>query len=190
MNDRWAEFEAELRSADSDRVNDVIDEIGDMDLDDRFAFLAANFEAMTDLYADRDDGYVRQSVVRVADRLVPGLAVVVAVDNDDRPFDASIDEIRARTDDLCGFLLEALTDDDGRVRQSAKRGFRDVVRTYEALEDEQTIEALIGELEAMAEQSSGTQREHLLETRDDAAFHRQSGLGRILERFQAEFEEG
>lgn len=190
MDTRWTEFEPELRSADSDRVNDVIDEIEEMDLEERFAFLGATFEGLTELYADSDDGYVRQSTVRVAERLVPGLPVAVAIDNDDRAFDASADEVRARTDDLCGFLLEALTDEDGRVRQSAKRGLKDVFRTYDALEDEQTIEALIGELEAMAAEHSGKQRDHLLAVRDDAAFTLQSGLARLIEDFQADFDDG
>jgi hypothetical protein len=67
-------------------------------------------------------------------------------------------------------------DEDGRVRQSAKRGVRDVFGTYDTLEDEATIAALIEERETMAEEYSGKQREHLLAVRDGAVFHLQSGL--------------
>jgi len=66
-----------------------------------------------------------------------------------------------QTDPLCGFLLEALTDDRGRVRQAAKRGLKDVLRTHDALNDEGTLEALVIELDEMAEEASGKQAKHL-----------------------------
>ena len=80
-----------------------------------------------------------------------------------------------------------LTDEDGRVRQSAQRALEDAGRTYDALDDTATIEGLIDELESMAANAEGTQQKHLLEAKDDAEFFMQSGLGRIIEGFQAEF---
>jgi hypothetical protein len=84
-------------------------------------------------------------------------------------------------------LLEAVTDDDGRVRQSAKRALKDCVRTYDALDETTTIEGLIEEIETMADNASGKQEKHLREDKEDAAFFLQSGLGRIIEGFQKEF---
>ncbi len=96
-------------------------------------------------------------------------------------------DVRDQTDALCGFLLEAITDDDGRVRQSAKRALKAAFRTYDSLEDEETIEALAHELERMADEHSGTQRKHLLEAKEDAKFTLHSPLGRISEGFHEEF---
>jgi hypothetical protein len=139
------------------------------------------------MYAAADDGYVRQSIVRVAERLVPGIPTVVALDNDDRSIGATETDVRDQTDALCGFLLEAITDDDGRVRQSAKRALKDVFRTYDSLDDEETVEALAQELERMADGHSGKHRKHLLEAKDDAEFALQSPLGRIVDEFHEEF---
>lgn len=187
MDERWDGFAAELKSGDSDRVNDVIDEIKEMDLDERIELFEACFDELAHMYAETDDGYVRQSLVRVAERLVPGIAIVFAINDNDRSLEADVEDIRNQTDALCGFLLEAITDDDGRVRQSAKRGLKDVFRTYDALEDQETIQALALELEAMAAEHSGKQRKHLLEVKEDAEFFMQSRFARIIEGFQEEF---
>lgn len=189
MHDRWSEFQTELESGDSDRVNGVVDEINEMDLNERIELFDVCFEELTEMYATADDGYVRQSVVRVAEQLAPGLPTVFALDDEDRSVGVGETDVRDQTDALCGFLLKALTDDDGRVRQSAKRGLKDVFRTYDALDDEETIEALARELDEMASQASGKQEKHLREARDDARFSLQSGIARLLEGAQKEFGE-
>ena len=189
MHDRWSEFRTELESGESDRTNDVVDEIKEMGLQERIELFDACFDELTEMYAVAEDGYVRQSVVRVAEQLTPGLPIVVALDNEDRSIGVGETAVREQTDALGGFLLEAITDDDGRVRQSAKRGLKDVFRTYDALDDEETIEALARELDEMASQASGKQENHLREARDDAKFFLQSGIGRLLEGFQKEFGE-
>ncbi len=181
MDERWDGFATELRSSDPDRVNEVVDEIREMDLDERVDLFEACFDGLVDIYAESDDGYVRQSVVRVAERLVPGHPVVMAAADDDRLPGRDIEDIQDQTDRLCGFLLEAITDDDGRVRQAAKGGLKDVFRTYEALENEETIEALARELEEMATDCSGKQRKHLLEAKEDAEFFMKSSIERILD---------
>jgi hypothetical protein len=155
MQDRWARFATALGSGESDRVNDVIDEIGDMSLDERIELFKLCFDEVTQMYETADDEYVRQSLVRVADQLTPGIPAVMALDNDDRSIGAGEADIRDQTDALCGFLLEALTDNDGRVRQSVKRGLQDVFRTYDALGDEETLEGLVVEPDEMAAEASG-----------------------------------
>jgi len=187
MHDRWPDFAITLESGESDRVNDVIDEIGDMSLDERIELFDVCFDELTQLYEDANDGYVRQSLVRVADQLVPGLPTVMALDNNDRSIGADEAAIRDQTDALCGFLLAALTDDDGRVRQAAKRGLKDVFRTYDALDDEETLDALAVELDEMAAEASGTQAKHIREAKDEATFALQSGIARLVEGFQDEF---
>ena len=82
MNDRWNEFADAIESGDSDRVNEVIDAIKEMDLDERFQLFEVCFNELTDLYAESNDGYVRQSTVRVAEQLTPGIALIFAVADD------------------------------------------------------------------------------------------------------------
>lgn len=189
MQDRWARFATALESGESDRVNDVIDEIGDMSLDERIELFNLCFDEVTQMYETADDEYVRQSLVRVADQLTPGIPTVMALDNDDRSIGTDEAGLRNQTDALCGFLLEALTDNDGRVRQAAKRGLKDVSRTYDALDDEETLKALVVELDEMAEETSGTQAKHLREAKEDVKFSLKSGVARIVEGFQKEFGE-
>ena len=187
MEDQWTEFATVLESGDSDCVNEVIDDIKDMDIGERIKFFDICFDELTELYAAAEDGYVRQSAVRFGERLVPGIPTVMAVDNDDRSIGADEEDVRDQTDALCGFLLEAITDEDGRVRQSAKRALQDIFRTYDSLEDQETVEALARELESMANEYSGKRRKHLLEAKEDAEFALQSPLGRIVEEFHDEF---
>ena len=189
MNKQWTEFATTLESGDSDQVNEVIDDIKDMELGERIELFDVCFDELTEMYAAADDGYVRQSIVRAAERLIPGIPTVMALDTDDRSIGADEADVRDQTDALCGFLLEAITDDDGRVRQSAKRALKDVFRTYDSLDDEKTVEALAQELERMADEHSGKQRKHLLEANEDAEFALQSPLGRIIDEFHEEFGE-
>lgn len=187
MEKQWNEFKSALKSGDSDRVNAVIDQINEFGLDDRVRLFDVCFDDLIDLYTTSDDGYVRQSTVRVAEQLTPGIALVFAVADDDRSMDSDIEEIRNQTDAIAGFLLRAMTDDDGRVRQSAKRGLKDVFRTYDSLEDKETIEAFAIQVDEMATEYSDKRRDHLLEVKADAEFFLQSGFGRLLEGFQNEF---
>lgn len=189
MHERWSAIAHQLESGESDRVNDVIDEIGEMSLDERVELFDVCFDEVAQMYETADDGYVRQSLVRVADQLVPGIPIVVVLDNDDRSIGADEEDIRDQTDTLCGFFLEALLDDDGRVRTSAKRGLQDIFRTYDALDDEATLGALETELAEMAAEASGTRAKHLREAREDAKFSRKSGIARIVEGFREEFDE-
>ncbi|MFP8954930.1 hypothetical protein ACLI4Z_18530 [Natrialbaceae archaeon A-arb3/5] len=187
MEQRWDEFATDIRSDDSEQVNKAIDEIEELDLEERIQLFEICFDKLTTIYADSEDGYVRQSTVRVAERLTPGIALVFAVAESDRSIEADIETVREQTDAIGGFLLEALTDEDGRVRQSAKRGLKDVFRTYDSLEDEETIEAFAVELDEMATEYSDKRRKHLLKAKEDAEFFLQSGFGRLLEGFQKEF---
>lgn len=174
MERRCEEVSDSLASGDSDRVNEVVEEIAEMDFDERARLFETCFDDVTAVYADSDEGYVRQSTVRVGEQFAPGLAVAVGLEDEQSRGDAV-----EQTDAVCGFLFEAITDEDGRVRQSAKRGLQRVFRTYDALEDTDTLEALIGELDEMADEHSGTRRKHIVEARDDAEFNLESGYGPI-----------
>lgn len=186
MSSQWDEYEPEVRSGDADRVNAVVDELKEMDVMERAECFEACFDGVTDLYANHDDGYVRQSCVRVVEQIAPKLPAAVNLQSDgvESP---SAETVYEQTDASCGFLLDALTDDDGRVRQAAKRALEDSVRTYDALDQKATVEGLIDELETMAADASGKQRDHLLEAKEDAEFFLQSGIGRMVQGFREEF---
>jgi len=186
MTTRWAEYEPELRSGNADRINSVVDEIKDMGVMESADLFEECFEGVTDLYESHEDGYVRQSCVRVAQQFAPRLPAAVNLQSMEVESPPT-ETIHDQTDAICGFLLEALTDEDGRVRQSAKRALKDCVRTYDALDETTIIEGLIEELDSMAAEASGKQEKHLREAKEDAKFFMQSGIGRIMEGFQKQF---
>jgi len=186
MTTQWEEYEPELRSGDADRINAVVDEIKDMSIMERTETFEGCFAGATDLYDTHEDGYVRQSCVRVVQQFAPKLPAAVNLQSTDVESPPA-ETVHDQTDAVCGFLLEALTDEDGRVRQSAKRALKDCVRAYDALEETATIEGLLEELETMADDASGKQEKHLREAKEDTEFFMQSGLGRLIEGFQKEF---
>lgn len=187
MDRSCAEYVEALQSSDPDQVNPVIDELGELEVEERGQVITACFEEFTAVYAASSDGYVRQSVVRAMEQLVPRLDLVAWLDEKDREEwlgDTSVTELREQTDMLCGFLVEAVQDKDGRVRNAAKRGLKDVFRCYDGVDDTETIKTLITELDDMADQYTGKREQHILEAKDDAAFFLQSTGARILEGFQ------
>ena len=186
MTSQWSKYEPEIRSGDSDRVNDVVEEIKDSGVKERAELFEDCFEGVTELYENHDDGYVRQSCVRVVEQLAPKLPAAVNLQSPDVESPPA-ETVHDQTDAVCGFVLEALTDEDGRVRQSANRVLKDCVRTYDALDEETTIEGLIEELETMAANASGKQEKHLREAKENAEFFMQSGIARMIEGFQKEF---
>lgn len=183
---QWETYEPEIRSGDADRINSIVDEIKEMGVMERAELFDDCFEGVAGLYEGHEDGYVRQSCVRVVEQLAPKLPAAVNLQSPDVESPPA-ETIHDQTDAVCGFLLGALTDGDGRVRQSAKRALKDCVRTYDALDETATIEGLIEELETMAADASGKQEKHLREAKEDAAFFMQSGIGRIIEGFQKQF---
>jgi len=188
MTSQWEEYESELRSRNADRVNTVVDEIKELNVMERADLFDTYFQGVTNLYANHDDGYVRQSCVRAVEQLAPKLPAAVNLQSQDVESPPA-ETVYDQTDAVCGFLLDALTDDDGRVRQSATRALKDCVRTYEALDEKPTIEGLIEELETLADDASGNKRKHLLEAKEDAEFFMQSGIGRMIKGFQEEFDD-
>ena len=185
MDRQWDDVAAALESGDADRVNDALEDVKSMDFEDRLRLFEVGFDELTEIYANSDDGYVRQSTVRAVERLVPGAVTEFLVADDPE----MADRLSRQVDAACGFLLETIEDDDGRVRRSTIRALKNVYRTYDALGDDETIESLIAEFEAMADDAPDDRREHLLETIDDAEFFLQpigtrmlSGLERLRDR--------
>jgi len=183
----WTTYEPELASGEADRVNSVIDEIEAMDLAERVDRFDDLVPGATDLYSDSDDGYVRQACVRFVDALAPTMAAAVNAQKK-LPGDDPESTVRAQTDETCGFFLDALTDDDGRVRQSAERGLVDACRTYETLEDSDTVKAVGAELAELADSHDGKTRESLLDAKEAIESTGVSMVGQLLRDAAAEFD--
>lgn len=134
------EFIDDVTSGEPDRVNAALDEIHEMELDERADLFTACFDDFVQLY-EEGDGYQRLSVVRfLRDLSIPQLSA----------------EYR---DKLWEFYLEAVQDDDGRVRRSAADGIHGfAVQNQYRGED---VEPLTSDLEEVAEEHTGKKREHI-----------------------------
>lgn len=181
MKLEWTEITDAIRSGDSEQVNDALDQIGEPSPDERLNVFDTGFDDLASIYAESDDGYVRQSVVRAVDEVSPGLAVVVMLADEEGSTRETESRVKQRLDTATGFLLEALQDDDGRVRQSAKRALKDAYRGYEALEETETIAALASELDALADEYDDKRHDHLLESKADAEFFLTPRGNRMIE---------
>jgi HEAT repeat protein len=164
MDVSWRYVLEAVESGDPDRVNDATDRIGDLNPEARLELFESGADELVAIYEGSDDGYVRQSVVRAVDEFSPGMVLGVRVADDE----AAIADVRAHLDTACGFLLVAIQDEDGRVRQAAKRALKDVYRGYRSIEDTETVEGVAEELGALAEGYEGSRREHLLDSKADA----------------------
>ena len=183
----WTTYEAELASSNADRINRVIDEINGMDLADRVDRFNDYVSGATELYADSDDGYVRQACVRFVDELAPGMAAAVNAE-EKLPGSAPESTVHRQTDETCGFFIDALTDDDGRVRQSAERGLEDACRTDETLDDSETVEAVAPEVADLAEGHEGKTRDSLPAAKERIESTGVSMGGQLLRDAAAEFD--
>ncbi|GAB6880110.1 hypothetical protein JCM17823_23840 [Halorubrum gandharaense] len=186
MESDWEEFVDAVTSGDPDRVNPAVEEIKSLDVRERIELFEERFDDLRDLYGSSNDGYVRQSIVRVVEHLSPGLGAVV---NLYEQGDDALEQVADQTDAVRAFMLEAMTDEDGRVRNSAKRGLRDVFRTYDALEQPAAVEAVMDELDEIAREYSGKRRDHLLEAKEDARFHLQPRFAQLTEGLRDELSE-
>jgi len=121
--DRAPESYAEaIASGDTDRVTEAIDAVEAVDAADRVEAYPALFDACYPVYGSAD-GYVRQSVVRFLRDAYPRLELQIAASEADSVGGYTVDDLAEPRTRLVEFLLEALADDDGRVRTAAVDGF-------------------------------------------------------------------
>ncbi|SDY52892.1 hypothetical protein [Halobellus clavatus] len=184
-------FAAALSSGDTDRVNRAIDSVDDMELEERAALFDDCFERCRDLYAS-DNGYQRQSVVRFAAALYPGLAFrTVGADRTDAvlPDDWTLDEIATHRHRLREFYLDALVDDDGRVRRAAAKGLKELAVAAELIGAEDELQTMLAELETLAENHNDESvQKHINQARENVAFHAQKPGSLLPEGLRDVFE--
>lgn len=167
---------AAVHSSDSALVNDAIDRISDLEPAERGALLDETMSDLAAIYEDSDDGYVRQSAVRVIDELHPSVTAAYLIEDGQLERDA----VERRAETAGGFFLEAILDPDGRVRRSAVRGVKDVFRCYDSLEDNESIAAFAAELESLAADGDEATQKHVLESKRGAEFFLQPPGSRLL----------
>ena len=166
-------FADALSSGDTEHVNRAIDEIENTELEERAAMFDECFEMCRDLY-EAEDGYQRQSVIRFAAGLYPRLAYrTVGADLTDEavPGKWTLDEIATHRERLWDLYVDALRDDDGRVRRAAGKAIKELALTAEMLEAEDELRSMMDELEALAEECADSKRKHVEQAYENIAFH-------------------
>ena len=166
-------FADALSSGDTEHVNRAMDEIENTELEERAALFDECFEMCRDLY-EADDGYQRQSVIRFAAGLYPRLAYrTVGSDLTDEavPGEWTLDEIATHRERLRDLYVDALRDDDGRVRRAAAKAIKELALTAEMLEAEDQLWSMMDELEALAEECEDSKRKHVEQAYENVAFH-------------------
>ena len=104
-------FADALSSGEAEQVNRAIDEVDDMELEERAALFDACFAVCRDVY-ETDDGYQRQSAIRFAAALYPRLELrTVGTDftDDALPDEHTVDETASHRDRLRELYLDALS---------------------------------------------------------------------------------
>jgi len=158
--DRTPESFAEaLASGDSDRVNAAIDEVEVADATDRVETYPALFEACYPVF-ESDDGYVRQSVVRFLRDAYPMVELQIAAVEGDRVDGYTVADLAEPRTLLVELFLEALEDDDGRVRSAAADGFDTLGVALDAAALDTERAALLEALDELAETLPDEKADH------------------------------
>jgi hypothetical protein len=157
-------FVEALASGDTDRVNEAIDEVEALDSTVRVEQYAALFDACRPVY-ESDDGYVRQSVVRFLRDAYPMLELTIAGSQGERVDGYAVDDLRQHRTRLVEFLLDALEDDDGRVRTAAVDGFDTLGVAIDLAEIDAEKRALLDALDDLASDLPEEKATHVEEAR-------------------------
>lgn len=103
-----------LLSGNSDRVNSIIDEAKDLEIEEKVELIEEVFDDVAELY-ESNDGYQRQSVVRF-------LGSIFAPQGSEEYFEK-----------MRELYKKAIQDEDGRVRKSALKHIKGFALLYESV---------------------------------------------------------
>ena len=168
-----AAFSEALWSGEAEQVNQAIDEIDGMELEEQATLFDEGFEVCRDIYAN-GDGYQRQSAVRFAAALYPRLAfrTVGGEFNDEAlPGDHTTEETASQRERLQTLYLEAVTDDDGRVRRAGAKAIQILALTASIISAEDELQVLLDELETLRTTHTGTKQEHIQQAYQNVVSH-------------------
>jgi len=166
-------FADALSSGDSDQVNRVVDEVESMELEDRAALFDNCFDVCSEIYED-GDGYQRQSAIRFAAALYPRLAyrsVGAEFTDDVLPGAYTVKDTATHRDRLRELYLDALTDDDGRVRRAAAKAIKELALTAEMIGADDELQAMLENLESLATHQPESKTKHIEQAYENVAFH-------------------
>ena len=166
-------FADALWSGDSEQVNRAIDEVKDMEPEERAVLFDDGFELCQELYAS-GDGYQRQSAIRFESAVYPHIeARTVGVESieDALPAAYSLEETARHRERLRELYLKALVDDDGRVRRAAAKAVKDLTLMAGFIDAENEIHDLQEELNSLRTEHTGPKRKHIQQAYDNVALH-------------------
>ena len=166
-------FSEALWSGDTEQVNRAIGEVHEMELEEQAELFDEAFTICRELYAD-GDGYQRQAAIRFAAELYPKLAfrtVGSEFTDDALPGDHTTDETASHRERLRELYLDALTDDDGRVRRAAAKAIKDLALTAEIIEAKNELQRLVEELKSLKASHSDPERKHIYQAYKNVTFH-------------------
>jgi hypothetical protein len=166
-------FSDALSSGDSDQVNQAVDEVKNLDLEDRAALFDECFEMCREIY-EEGGGYQRQSAIRFAAALYPRLAyrtVGAEFTDDALPGAYTVEETATHRNRLRELYLEALVDDDGRVRRAAAKAIKELALTAEMIGADNELQTMLETLESLAAHQPESKTKHIEQAYENVTFH-------------------
>ncbi|MFP9193718.1 hypothetical protein ACLI4Q_19035 [Natrialbaceae archaeon A-CW1-1] len=179
-------FADALSSGDADRVNRAVDKVQNMDLEDRAALFDDCFEMCREIY-EEGDGYQRQSAIRFAAAVYPRLgyrAVGGEFTDDALPGTFTVEETATHRDRLRELYLNALVDDDGRVRRAAAKAIKEVALTAEMIGANDELQMMLEALESLATHQPESKTKHIEQAYKNVGFHAEKSVSSLPEGLQ------
>lgn len=183
MTEQLDGFRDALASGDPDEVNPAIEELKEMEAEERAELFDDAFEMCLELY-EEGNGYQRQSVVRFARELAPRRRLFEVVEQADSEAELSDHlmpgDTKQALDRLEEFYLMALDDDDGRVRRAAIKGLKNHTVTYQMAGFKDRIDEILARLDELAAETGGKKLEHVQQARQNVQFSRGPTLEEMI----------
>lgn len=166
-----------LATGDTDATNRAIDDLDDLDTATQYRLYDDLLDACRPVFEDADDGYVRQSVVRALREAYPMVELRLAGTDVDDVDGITLADTADQRERYVGFLLNALDDDDGRVRKAAADAFDllGVGLGVADLADEQ--DRIVDDLQTLATSQPDEKRKHTEQARQSVE---RFGVGGVL----------
>lgn len=158
-----------VEAGETDQVNQLIDDLERLEVEKRLTILDSTFETLLDCM-ELDDGYSRQTTVRIVDAVDLGTGRLAArstseeldTKTDDEQFKQAINRASA-------LFVAALADEDGRVRRASIHGLKNLSVGCQLVGDQTTLRQIHQDIEEL---SVGDQcHEHVTEARETVLSH-------------------
>ena len=178
-----AAFSEALWSGDTKQANRAIDELDEMEPEEQAELFDEAFEICRELYAN-GNGYQRQSAIRFAAELYPRLALrTVGAEFTDNalPGEHTTEETASHRQRLRELYLEALTDDDGRVRRAAAKHIKILGLSATIIDAEDELDHLLEEVKSLNSDYPGSKQKHIQQAYENIAVHANESAFALLD---------